>query len=195
MLRQPFCLIDNKENANTEIEESPSWWKPPLKWIITRTEFLDRAKNYAYHIKEDGLSVNLQEFSLRSPKRIFRMERTVTHTCWLWGRLRPISINKRPHIKNVIWGQAKNHFISNWGPSSKLGENLAAYLIQLGQILSATSGDMNRRQSLEIMLDRKASISVHNCLYVESHKMPVTVTGRKATCLKCGKTGHFSFLA
>lgn len=60
---------------------------------------------------------------------------------------------------------------------------------QCGQILSATDDD---GCSFEIMLDRKAFISIPNCLGVANQKMPVIVTGRTPSYLKCCKTDHIS---
>lgn len=48
-----------------------------------------------------------------------------------------------------------------------LGENLVTYLIQYGQILNASSDDLNGVWSFEIILDHKAFIFVPNCLDVE----------------------------
>lgn len=40
------------------------------------------------------------------------------------------------------------------------------------------------------MLDRKAFISISNCLDIEGRKLLTIKTGRKPTCWKCSVTGH-----
>lgn len=50
----------------------------------------------------------------------------------------------------------------------------------------------DRGWSFEVMIDRKAFISIPNCLDVECQKMTIIVIGRRPTCWKCGQTGHLS---
>lgn len=67
-------------------------------------------------------------------------------------------------------------------PPLGLGERLAAYLAGFGQILSASSNDLNWGWSFELMLGRKAFISVPNSLDVERQKMPIIIISCKSIC-------------
>lgn len=60
-----------------------------------------------------------------------------------------------------------------------LGEYFPTYLVRYGQILNATSDDMNGGWSFGIRVARKAFSSVPNWLDVENQKMPVIVCSRK----------------
>lgn len=52
-------------------------------------------------------------------------------------------------------------------PPQIVGNHLAVYLTQYGQILSSSDDDLNRGRTFEIMVDVKAFISIHKCLDVE----------------------------
>lgn len=69
-----------------------------------------------------------------------------------------------------IWAQAEDSGINIWGPSPVVGEDLAAYLVEFGQIRNASPDNLNGRWSFNIMLDRKAFVSVPNYVDVEVRK-------------------------
>ena len=77
-------------------------------------------------------------------------------------------------------------------PSYLRDANLAAYMLQFGDIVSATHDGMRGEWRFDIMLDMKTFYSVPNWLEVEGHRLPVIVSGRKPACWHCGKIGHLS---
>lgn len=85
-------------------------------------------------------------------------------------------------LKPENWSQAKEQVVVFEIPPHMLGEQLAAYLDQYVQIPSATPEDLNKGWSLEIMLDRKAFISIPNSLDAAGLNMSVIVTSQKLTC-------------
>ena len=70
--------------------------------------------------------------------------------------------------------------------------NLAAYMLQFGDIVSATQDGMRGEWRFDIMLDMKTFYSVPNWLEVEGRRLPVIVSGRKPACWHCGEIGHLS---
>ena len=70
--------------------------------------------------------------------------------------------------------------------------NLAAYMLQFGDIVSATHDGMHGEWRFDIMLDVKTFYSVPNWLEVEGHRLPVIFSGRKPACWHCGEIGHLS---
>ena len=77
-------------------------------------------------------------------------------------------------------------------PSFLRGANLAAYMLQFGDIVSATHDGMRGEWRFDIMLDMKTFYSVPNWLEVEGRRLPVIVSGRKPACWHCGEIGHLS---
>ena len=77
-------------------------------------------------------------------------------------------------------------------PSFLRDANLAAYMLQFGDIVSATHDGMRGEWRFDIMLDMKTFYSVPNWLEVEGRRLPVIVSGRKHACLHCGEIGHLS---
>lgn len=66
--------------------------------------------------------------------------------------------------------------------SQDIGEHLAAYLGQYGQILGDNSDNLNGEWGFNIMIDRLTFVPIPNCLNICCRKMLVIVTGRKPTC-------------
>ena len=77
-------------------------------------------------------------------------------------------------------------------PSFLRDANLAAYMLQFGDIVSATHDGMRGEWRFDIMLDVKTFYSVPNWLEVEGRRLPVIVSGRKPACWHCGEIGHLS---
>ena len=77
-------------------------------------------------------------------------------------------------------------------PSFLRDANLPAYMLQFGDIVSATHGGMRGEWRFDIMLDVKTFYSVPNWLEVEGRRLPVIVSGRKPACWHCGEFGHLS---
>ena len=77
-------------------------------------------------------------------------------------------------------------------PSFLRDANLAAYVLQFGNIVSATHDGMRGEWRFDIMLDVKTFYSVPNWLEVEGCRLPVIVSGRKPACWHCGEIGHLS---
>ena len=77
-------------------------------------------------------------------------------------------------------------------PSFLRDVNLAAYMLQFGDIVSATHDGMRGEWRFDIMLDMKTFYSVPNWLEVEGRRLPVIVSGRKPACRHCGEIGHLS---
>ena len=77
-------------------------------------------------------------------------------------------------------------------PSFLRDANLAAYMLQFGDIVSATHDGMRGEWRFDIMLDMKTFYSVPNWLEVEGRRLPVIVSGRKPACWHCGEIGHLS---
>ena len=77
-------------------------------------------------------------------------------------------------------------------PSYLRDANLAAYMLQFGDIVSATHDGMRGEWRFDIMLDMKTFYSVPNWLEVEGRRLPVIVSGRKPACWHCGEIGHLS---
>ena len=77
-------------------------------------------------------------------------------------------------------------------PSFLRDANLAAYMLQFGDIVSATHSGIRGEWRFDIMLDMKSFYSVPNWLEVEGRRLPVIVSGRKPACWHRGKIGHLS---
>ena len=76
-------------------------------------------------------------------------------------------------------------------PSFLRDANLAAYILQFGDIVSATHDGMRGEWRFDIMLDVK-TYSVPNWLEVEGRRLPVIVSGRKPACWHCCEISHLS---
>ena len=70
--------------------------------------------------------------------------------------------------------------------------NLAAYMLQFGDVVSATHDGMRGEWRFDIVLDMKTFYSVPNWLEVEGRRLPVIVSGGKPACWHCGGIGHLS---
>ena len=77
-------------------------------------------------------------------------------------------------------------------PSFLRDANLAAFMLNFGDIVSATHDGMPGEWRFDIMLDAKTFYSVPNWLDVEGRRLPVIVSGRKPACWHCGDIGHLS---
>ena len=70
--------------------------------------------------------------------------------------------------------------------------NLAAYMLNFNDIVSATYDGMRGKWWFDIMLDVKTFYSIPKWLDVEGLRLPVIVSGRKPACWRCGEIGHLS---
>ena len=76
-------------------------------------------------------------------------------------------------------------------PSFLRDANLAAYMLNPGDIVSATHNRMLREWRFDIILDVK-TYSIPNWLDMEVRRLPVIVSGRKPVCWRCDEIGHLS---
>ena len=77
-------------------------------------------------------------------------------------------------------------------PSFLRDANLAAFMLNFGDIVSATHDGMRGEWRFDLMLDGKTFYSVPNWLDVEGRRLPVIVSGCKPACWHCGEIGHLS---
>ena len=70
--------------------------------------------------------------------------------------------------------------------------NLAAFMLQFGDIISATHDGMHGEWRFNIMLDVKTFYSIPNWLDVEGRRLPVIISGRKPACWHSSEIGHLS---
>ena len=77
-------------------------------------------------------------------------------------------------------------------PSFFRDTNLAMYMLNFGDIVSATHDWMYGECSFNIMLDVKTFYSIPNWLDVEGCKLPVILSGQKPACWHCIEIGHLS---
>ena len=77
-------------------------------------------------------------------------------------------------------------------PSFLRDANLAVFMLNFGDIVSATNDGMRGEWRFDIMLDAKTFYSVPNWLDVEGRRLLVIVSGHKPACWHCGEIGHLS---
>ena len=77
-------------------------------------------------------------------------------------------------------------------PSFLRDTNLAAFMLNFGDIVPATYDGMCREWRFDIMLDAKTFYSVPNWLDVEGRRLLVIISRRKPVCWHCSEIGHLS---
>ena len=77
-------------------------------------------------------------------------------------------------------------------PSFLRDANLAAFMLNFGDIVSATHDRIRAEWRFDIMLDAKTFYSIPNWLDVEGRRLPVIVSGHKPACWHCSGIGHLS---
>ena len=100
--------------------------------------------------------------------------------------------NKEYFFRTEYMGRRRTTVSIYKVPSFLRDANLAAYMLQFGDIVSATHDGMRGEWRFDIMLDVKTFYSIPNWLEVEGHRLPVIVSGRKPACWHCGEIGHLS---
>ena len=100
--------------------------------------------------------------------------------------------NKEYFFRTEYMGRRRTTVSVYEVPSFLRDANLAAYMLQFGDIVSATHDGMRGEWRFDIMLDMKTFYSVPNWLEVEGRRLPVIVSGRKPACWHCGEIGHLS---
>ena len=100
--------------------------------------------------------------------------------------------NKEYFFRTEYMGRRRTTVSIYEVPSFLRDANLAAYMLQFGDIVSATHDGMRGEWRFDIMLDMKTFYSVPNWLEVEGRRLPVIVSGRKPACWHCGEIGHLS---
>ena len=100
--------------------------------------------------------------------------------------------NKEYFFRTEYMGRRRTTVSIYEVPSYLRDANLAAYMLQFGDIVSATHDGMRGEWRFDIMLDMKTFYSVPNWLEVEGRRLPVIVSGRKPACWHCGEIGHLS---
>ena len=100
--------------------------------------------------------------------------------------------NKEYFFRTEYMGRRRTTVSIYEVPSFLRDANLAAYMLQFGDIVSATHDGMRGEWRFDIMLDMKTFYSVPNWLEVEGRRLPVIVLGRKPACWHCGEIGHLS---
>ena len=100
--------------------------------------------------------------------------------------------NKEYFFRTEYMGRRRTTVSIYEVPSYLRDANLAAYMLQFGNIVSVTHDGMRGEWRFDIMLDMKTFYSVPNWLEVEGRWLPVIVSGRKPACWHCGEIGHLS---
>ena len=100
--------------------------------------------------------------------------------------------NKEYFFRTEYMGRRRTTVSIYEVPSFLQDANLAAYMLQFGNIVSATHDGMRGEWRFDIMLDMKTFYYVPNWLEVEGRRLPVIVSGRKPACWHCGEIGHLS---
>lgn len=99
----------------------------------------------------------------------------------------------KPNSTDWIWALTYNHNSNIWGPSQCVGRALCCFLHEVRPNFRCRFWLPERGWNFDIMLDRLALVSVPNCLYFCSHKMPVIRTDRRLACWRYVETGHVSY--
>ena len=100
--------------------------------------------------------------------------------------------NKEYFFRTEYMGRQRTTVSIYEVPSFLRDANLAAKMLQFGDIVSATHDGMRGEWRFDIMLDVKTFYSVPNWLEVEGRRLPVIVSGRKSACWHCGEIDHLS---
>ena len=100
--------------------------------------------------------------------------------------------NKEYFFRTEYMGRRRTTVSVYEVPSFLRDANLAAFMLNFGDIVSATHDGMRGEWRFDIMLDAKTFYSVPNWLDVEGRRLPVIVFGRKPACWHCGEIGHLS---
>ena len=87
--------------------------------------------------------------------------------------------NKEYFFRTEYMGRRRTTVSIYEVPSFLRDANLAAYMLQFGDIVSATHDGMRGKWRFDIMLDAKTFYSVPKWLEVEGRRLPVIVSGRK----------------
>ena len=90
--------------------------------------------------------------------------------------------NKEYFFRTENMGQQQTMVSVYKVPSFLRDANLAAYILNFGDIVSATHDGMHGKWRFDIMLDAKTFYSIPNWLDVEGRRLPVIVFGRKPAC-------------
>ena len=98
--------------------------------------------------------------------------------------------NKEYFFRTEYMGRRRTTVSIYEVPSFLRDANLAAYMLQFGDIVTATHDGMRGEWRFDIMLDVKTFYSVPNWLEVEGCRLPVIVSGRRPACWHCGEIGH-----
>ena len=124
-------------------------------------------------------------------------------SCAFWDILVPtveeaVALTKKPlenkeyFFRTEYMGRRRTTVSIYEVPSFLRDTNLAAYMLQFGDIVSATHDGMRGEWRFDIMLDVNTFYSVPNWLEVEGRRLPVIVSGMKPACWHCGEIGHLS---
>ena len=93
--------------------------------------------------------------------------------------------NKEYFFRTEYMGRRRTTVSVYEVPSFLRDANLAAFMLNFGDIVSATHDGMRGEWRFDLMLDAKTFYSVPN-------RLPVIVSGRKPACWHCGEIGHLS---
>ena len=100
--------------------------------------------------------------------------------------------NKEYFFRTEYMGKRRTMVSVYEVPSFLRVANLATFMLQFGDIVSATHDGMRGEWRFNIMLDVKTFYSVPNWVDVEGHRLPVIVSGHKTASWHCGDIGHLS---
>ena len=100
--------------------------------------------------------------------------------------------NKEYFFRTEYMGRRRTTVSVYEVPSFLRDANLAAFMLNFGDIVLATHDGMRGEWRFDLMLDAKTFFSVPNWLDVEGRRLPVIVSGRKPACWHCGEIGHLS---
>ena len=100
--------------------------------------------------------------------------------------------NKEYFFRTEYMGRRRTTVSVYEVPSFLRDANLAAFMLNFGDIVLATHDGIRGEWRFDLMLDAKTFFSVPNWLDVEGRRLPVIVSGRKPACWHCGAIGHLS---
>ena len=121
----------------------------------------------------------------------------------LWDVLLPteedaVALTKKNHetkdyfVRVEYLGRRRTTVAVQEVPYYLLEDNIAAFLMEFGEIVNAELDSVHGVWSFELMLTTKAFYEVPNWLVFEGRRLPIIVTGRKPVCWRCGETGHLA---
>ena len=103
------------------------------------------------------------------------------------------TLESKEHFFRTEYMERRRTMVSIYEIPSFLGDaNLAAFMLNFCDTVSASHDRMPGERRFDLMSDSKTICSIPNCLDLEGCRLPVIVSGRKPACCHCGEIGHIS---